>query len=117
MNAKELTTEVAAITAKYNALEQRCENFAARMQHVTKVYRAEIAALREQIAALTPKAAPATDRLSSKDFATALAELKRLTGVGFHSPSAVRGMWLKMQQEHAEDKAYDAAEAEDEMTL
>lgn len=116
MNAKELTAEVAALTAKYNALEQRCTNFAARMQHVTKVYRAEISALREQVAALTPKA-PVSDRLSSKDFAAALAELKRLTGVGFHSPSAVRGMWLKMQQELAEDKAYDEAVVEDEMTL
>lgn len=112
MNTKELTE-------KYNALEQRCENFCARMTHNAKIYRAEITALREQIEALTPKApVQTTDRLARKDFDAGLAELKRLTGIGFHSPSAVRGMWLKMQSASADKVEVPAeAEEEDEMTL
>lgn len=113
-----LQAQVAALIAAHNELEQRTLNFAARTTANGKIYRAEIARLREEVAALTPKAAvQTTDRLARKDFDAALAELKRLTGVGFHSPSAVRGMWLKMQSAEAAPVVEQADDVEDEMTL
>lgn len=113
-----LQAQVAALVAAHNELEQRTSNFAARTTANGKIYRAEIARLREEVAALTPKAAvQTTDRLARKDFDAALAELKRLTGVGFHSPSAVRGMWLKMQSAEAAPVVEQADDVEDEMTL
>lgn len=113
-----LQAQVAALVAAHNELEQRTLNFAARTTANGKIYRAEIARLREEVAALTPKAAvQTTDRLARKDFDAALAELKRLTGVGFHSPSAVRGMWLKMQSAEAAPVVEQADDVEDEMTL
>lgn len=113
-----LQAQVAALVAAHNELEQRTLNFAARTTANGKIYRAEIARLREKVAALTPKAAVrTTDRLARKDFDAALAELERLTGVGFHSPSAVRGMWLKMQSAEAAPVVEQADDVEDEMTL
>lgn len=114
-----LQAQVAALVAAHNELEQRTLNFAARTTANGKLYRAEITRLREQVEALTPKApVQTTDRLARKDFDAALAELKRLTGIGFHSPSAVRGMWLKMQSASADKVEVPAeAEEEDEMTL
>ena len=113
-----LQTQVAALVAAHNELEQRTLNFAARTTANGKLYRAEITRLREQVEALTPKApVQTTDRLARKDFDAALAELKRLTGVGFHSPSAVRGMWLKMQSAEAAPVVEQADDVEDEMTL
>lgn len=113
-----LQAQVAALVVAHNELEQRTLNFAARTTANGKLYRAEIARLREQVEALTPKAAvQTTDRLARKDFDAALAELKRLTGVGFHSPSAVRGMWLKMQSAEAAPVVEQANDVEDEMTL
>lgn len=113
-----LQAQVAALVVAHNELEQRTLNFAARTTANGKLYRAEIARLREQVEALTPKAAvQTTDRLARKDFDAALAELKRLTGVGFHSPSAVRGMWLKMQSAEAAPVVEQADDVEDEMTL
>ena len=113
-----LQAQVAALVAAHNELEQRTLNFAARTTANGKLYRAEITRLREQVEALTPKAAvQTTDRLARKDFDAALAELKRLTGVGFHSPSAVRGRWLKMQSAEAAPVVEQADDVEDEMTL
>lgn len=113
-----LQAQVAALIAAHNELEQRTLNFAARTTANGNIYRAEITRLREEVAALTPKAAvQTTDRLARKDFDAALAELKRLTGVGFHSPSAVRGMWLKMQSAEAAPVVEQADDVEDEMTL
>lgn len=113
-----LQAQVAALVVAHNELEQRTLNFAARTTANGKLYRAEIARLREQVEALTPKApVQTTDRLARKDFDAALAELKRLTGVGFHSPSAVRGMWLKMQSAEAAPVVEQADDVEDEMTL
>ena len=95
----QLTTEfTAAMTAalqplvlEINALQQRSHNFAERVTHHNKAYRAEIISLREQVAKLTPKRELAPDRITSAAWDEALGALQKETGVNFHSPSVVRG--------------------------
>jgi len=73
-------------------LEQRSSNFAARVNAHNKAYRAEIAMLREQVAALTPKAkaAPA-QRVTPADWDWAMAQLKAANpSKTFFAPGLVR---------------------------
>jgi len=93
-----LEQELAPYIVAINGLEQRSSNFAARVNAHNKAYRAEIAHLRDQVDALTPKAkAPPADRISPKAWDDAMAVLKtRHPGKTFFAPSEVRGVAATM---------------------
>ncbi len=76
------------------ALEQRSTNFAARVSANMKIMHDEIAYLREQVAALTPKpATPLLPRLSDAEWRAATDALKlKHPGVTFFTPAVIRQM-------------------------
>lgn len=52
--ATALKEQLQPLVLEINALQQRSSNFAARVNAANKIYRTEIASLRDQVAALTP---------------------------------------------------------------
>lgn len=100
MNAKDLalvaemiSTATAPLIEHINAMEQRTSNFAARVNASNKIYRAEIARLRDEVAALTPvKALPMMQRISPAEWDAAMVVLRKAhPGKSFFAPSEVRG--------------------------
>lgn len=77
---KPLAEQVAALTAANTALEQRSSNFAARVNAHNACYRAEIAALREEVLALKAgkKFTVVAERITTAAWDDAMTDLKRL---------------------------------------
>jgi hypothetical protein len=95
-----LLARIEELKLEHIALEQRTSNFAARVTATNKIYRAEIARLRDIVEAPKPAVAT-TDHIARPAFDAALKALQNETGVKFHAPSVIRGKALKMSEAKA----------------
>lgn len=91
--AAAMTEALAPLVSEVIELQQRSSNFAARVNASNKIYRAEIARLRDEVAALTPvKALPMMQRISPAEWDAAMVVLRKAhPGKSFFAPSEVRG--------------------------
>lgn len=98
----EFTAALAPLVSEVLELQQRSSNFAARVNATNKVYREEIARLRDEVAALTPaKPVAAAPRLTDAQWNAAMACLRKAhPGKTFFAPGVVRATATEMQ-EHA----------------
>lgn len=92
----EFAAALQPLIEKHTELEQRSSNFAARVNSHNACYRAEIAALREEVVALKAgkKFTQVAERISPTAWKTAVADLARLTPGKTYFPAA-------MVREHA----------------
>ena len=123
--ATALREQLQPLVLEINALQQRSSNFAARVNAANKVYRNEIASLRDQVAALTPapktKAPVRSPRCTGADWNAAMAVLK-LNHPGqtyFNRDDVIATVErLKPEAAHVEASApMEQAEEEEDVTL
>lgn len=111
-----LDAALAPLVSEVIELQQRSSNFAARVNASNKVYRGEIARLRDMVEALTPVKVVAAQRTSPADWDWAMAQLrKQHPGKTFFAPGLVRATAEARAYQTEVMVDYDAAVAvEDE---